>query len=131
MDAWTLGLGIVTLGSLSYVSTGYKNAELQHTFRINIGNDDSFLGDLRFIGAVVGLGLSMVPALGKYRGSIRSVAGISALSLASTEGIRYGLGQQGSVAPKEFEAMPDWKAMWPSKEPAAVGYGTRSWQQAS
>ena len=133
MDAWTIGLGVVTLGSLSYVSTGYTNAECQHTFRINMGKDDSFFGDLRFVGALTGLAIGMLPGMRKYQKSLYAVAGISAMSLASTEGIRYGLGQQSQIAPKTFQALPDWSAMWeksPSADRVTASYaGHRNWSQ--
>ena len=113
-------------GALSYLASGPKK-DGPATLRLNFGKDNSLVGDVRFISAILfGLGSMWKGAGSANREFMASVATASAASLASTEAIRYRMRDQnsgfagGSILPR-FGAN---QISGPT--PSATPYGARA-----
>lgn len=117
-DAWKTfgGLGgLAGSGALSYLAAG-KHDDGTFSLRLSLDRSHSFLGDVRLLGAIAtGLAAQYVSG-SQTKKVLETVANASAMSLVSTEAVRWRLKGVGGISDAPFA--PDFKF-------GAVGIGSR------
>lgn len=109
-DAWTLaGVGGGAL-ALNYLAAGRKvGGSDAVSLRLTLAKDGSLLSDVRVLGGLLAFGASMY-CHGTTRKALQVIAGASAVSVLTTEAIRFQLGRSGNRVAGALPVFPSFGA---------------------